>query len=70
MKFHTQVGVAILGLFTMLFTILSTIDITYCLQNIFLSKWHSRISYKKGDSTIEIEISSYRYSIVKVLLKE
>ena len=50
MKFFEQVGVAILVLFTILFTILS--DITYCLQNIFLSEWHNRISHKKTNPTV------------------
>ena len=50
MTFFEQVGVAILVLFTILFTILS--DITYCLQNIFLSEWHNRISHKKANPTI------------------
>ena len=71
MKFLEQVAVAIMTLFTMLFTILSTTDITYCLQIYILSNWHNRISCKKENPTIDIEISNYRYSIVIdiVLLK-
>ena len=49
----------------MLFTILSTINITYCVQNVFLSKWHNRISHKKENLTIKIEITNYRCSIVE-----
>ena len=56
MKFFEQVGVAILVLFTILFTILS--DITYCLQNIFLSEWHNRISTRK-QTLLSIEIRKY-----------
>ena len=51
--FFEQVDVAILVLFTILFTILS--DITYCLKIYLLSGWHNRISHKKANPTINID---------------
>ena len=51
--FFEQVEVAILVLFTILFTILS--DITYCLKIYFYLSGTNRISHNKANPTINID---------------